>query len=132
MIYRLALDQVECIRYFLHSNCKHNTTSLSLLVGTTVRFNIKNALFLLRHVNYCDQPECILVTIKTSYCNSKYNINSCLNILITIDIPYPFNLQHSRWKQETFCNLSEKTVWILIKCLCQKPADLDLHSIQKS
>ena len=36
MIYRFALDQTECTSYFLFSNCKHNITSLSLLVGTTV------------------------------------------------------------------------------------------------
>ena len=36
VIYRFALDQVECTSYFLLSNCKHNITSLSLLAGTTV------------------------------------------------------------------------------------------------
>ena len=36
MIYRFALDQAEFTSYYLLNNCKHNTMSLSLLVGTTV------------------------------------------------------------------------------------------------
>ena len=36
MIYRFALDQVECASYFLLCNCEQNITSLSLLAGRTV------------------------------------------------------------------------------------------------
>ena len=34
--YRFMLAQVECTSYILLTKCKHNITSLSLLVGTTV------------------------------------------------------------------------------------------------
>ena len=36
VIYRFALTQMECKVSVLLNNCKQNTTSLSLLVGTTV------------------------------------------------------------------------------------------------
>ena len=36
VIYRIVSAQVGCTGHILLNNCKHNITSLSLLVGTTV------------------------------------------------------------------------------------------------